>query len=114
MEKRLKAAIESMSSDERAVALEQLQRIVGEIELYRSSYFRTPHLDASSRRRSEFDSVENVILGDNKIHFRSRYRESCRCCYYSRTLTYNGAATTTTRLKNIIDFLLDLSDAEKK
>ena len=41
MEKRLKAAIESMSSDERAVALEQLQRIVGEIHVSRAGVVTT-------------------------------------------------------------------------
>lgn len=102
MKRSLEKNLENMSSDERKNATTQLRQIVQEIQKYASSYFWEPQPRAGMRRSSEFDHYVVVTLGSDQIEFTSSYRESCRNCYYSKTLLFNGNKTTRTLLNNII------------
>lgn len=112
MEKKLIKAIEAMSADERRTVKEKLTSIVDEIDKYRHSYFWNPSSIAVLRRKNEFEREEIINIGEYKITFQSRYRESCQHCYYTTDLLFNGNKTNTTRLNNIIAKIKELEKVE--
>lgn len=105
-------ALEAMTPGERDNVISSLQQIVDEIERYRNSYFWQPDCSASGRRRRAFDHEVNLVIGNDTIKFTSQYWESCRNCYYTKELLYNDVKTNTTRLKNIIQKVIDIKSSQ--
>lgn len=91
-----------------AVAI--LQNMINESEKYRNSYFWTPHSLSSSRRYAAFEHSYDVSIGDIKIIFDSSYSESCRHCYYQKTISINNAVTTLTKVKTVHNELINILD----
>ena len=102
MKKTLEKNLKSMSREERNEAIGQLDSIVDEVEKYRSSYWWTPSHVAAIRYAKAFEHKITVQLGTDTVSFVSNYSESCKNCYYTKDLCFNGNRTNITLLKNII------------
>jgi len=113
MTKKFMHMLDALPVEEKKDVIKQLSRIVAEIERYSHSFNWTPGDRAHERRSREFNTDITVKLGDDVIEFWSRYRESCRHCYYSKSLTYNDNRTNTTRLKNIVAYLQEALSREQ-
>jgi hypothetical protein len=113
MTKKFMRTLDALPTEEKKQVINQLTRIVAEIEKYKYAFTWTPGLRAHERRSREFDTDITVKLGDDVIEFWSTYHESCRYCYYSKSLTYNENRTNTTRLKNIIAYLQEALSREQ-
>ena len=85
--------------------------MIHESEKYQNSYFWTPHNSSSRRIYAGFEHFYEVSIGDIKIIFDSSYSESCRHCYYQKTISINNGVTTLTKVKTIYDELINILNA---
>jgi hypothetical protein len=88
-----------------------LQGMINESEKYRNSYFWYPHSTSRGRNYAGFNHSYHVFIGDVQITFESSYSESCRNCYYQKSIFVNEATTTLTTVKTVLDELEKIMDA---
>lgn len=61
---------------------------------YKNAYFWTPGRIASCRRAREFEEEFEFVLNGNKFVYSCSYSESCRNCYFNKSVYCNDKAIT--------------------
>lgn len=91
----------NLTIEEIKTAIATLQTMINESEKYRNSYFWSPHGTSRGRSYAGFSHSYHVYIGDVQITFESSYSESCRNCYYQKSIFMNEATTTLTTVKTV-------------
>ena len=95
----------NLTVEEIKTAITTLETMINESEKYRNSYFWSPHSTSHGRSYAGFSHSYHVFIGDVQITFESSYSESCRNCYYQKTIFINDSITTLTTVKTVLDEL---------
>ena len=99
--KMIKKEAKNLTLEEIKDAIAILQTIIKESEKYQNSYFWTPHGTSHGRSYARFVHSYKVTIGEVQISFESSYSESCRNCYYQKSIFINDSATTLTTVKTV-------------
>lgn len=103
MDRKLENNLIAMTPAEREIAIQKLQQIKWEIARYANYFFWEGH--GKTQRQTHL----TIELGTDVIEFRSNYHESCKNCYYTKSLTRNGKKTTCLLVNHIIERLQELN-----
>lgn len=95
----------NLTIEEIKAAITTLETMINESEKYRNSYFWFPHGTSRGRSYAGFSHSYHVYIGDVQITFESSYSESCRNCYYQKSIIINESTTTLTTVKTVLDEL---------
>lgn len=99
--KMIQKEVKNLAKEEIRDALTILQVIINESTKYKNSYFWSPNSTSAGRSYAGFEHSYRVCIGNVEITFESTYSESCRNCYYQKSIFVNDTSTTLTTIKTI-------------
>lgn len=103
MKHSLERNLAAMTPAQREVAIQQLHQVEQEITKYSKAYFW------EGRGKVQWETKMRIELGTDVIDFYSKYHETSRRCYYTKSLMLNGEKISHTVVTDIFDKLCDLN-----
>ena len=80
----------------------QIREVIEQHDRYSKAFFWTPKMNASQRRKEEFDDSFEFILSGEKVSIEQTLRISCQNYYYSLKVYVNGKKKDVRVLKKLV------------
>lgn len=108
-----KKLLKNVKQEEVEKALIKIKEIQAIDEKYKNAYFWTPNRVAALRHNREKNDTITFSINEDIFTFEYSYHESCRNCYYMKTIKCNNEKITMRTINTLETYLNNYIENEK-